>query len=363
MNRFTVTLTFFLTLLSPLFSSWCVMANELSGTKPHSTEKSKPQLESVITPKKSQPTGAHTKEISVFSMSKDGRYAITADEDENNFIWDLKKGTLLREIGKPEAVRIRVVAAAFSPESSQLLWARKGKIMPVLWDVESGRRIGVLSSKDKGHTAHVVSMAFSADGRYIATGDTQGTIVIWNRADRSVQRRIKAHFGETRHLLFIKGRNELASAGTDGAVRLWDVTGSAPLATLQEPSEFAVTAMTTSEDGQFLYAALEDMTVKGWMVALRSLRSTLDFNNRQINSIALSPEGDYLAIAEEDESIQLWNIRESKSAWESMLSSSATKVLFSPDGKKLFSTGGDNWVSEWDVVTGNLVKKFGGIAE
>lgn len=310
----------------------------------------------------SRPKG-HQKEISLFVLSKDGRLAVTADEDENNFIWDMKSGTLLRDIGKPEAVRINVVTAAFSPEASQLLWARRSKIMPVLWDVESGRRIGVLSSREKGHNANIVAMTYSSDGRYIATGDSQGFVVIWNRADRSVVRRIKAHSGDARYLVFIPGKNELATAGVDGAVRLWGATGTEALATLQEPSDYAVTSLISSSDGQVLYAALEDMTIKGWAVPLRRLRGTLDFNNRLINSIALSPDGDFMAIAEEDETIQLWNIHEGKTSWKVELDGSVTQVLFSPDGKRIYSTGGDNWIREWDAATGHLLKKFGGVEQ
>lgn len=363
MNPLTVSIVF---LMSVFFLYHPVMgqANELtSAKKPSPVDGGKSSSVSPAAINKSiKPTG-HVKEITLFALSKDGRLAVTADEDENNFIWDMRSGTLIREIGKPEAVRIRVITATFSPESSQLLWARNGKIMPVLWDVESGRRLGVLSSKEKGHTANIVAMTYSADGRYIATGDTQGTVVIWNRADRSVVRRIRAHSGEARYLAFIPGRNELASAGNDGAVRLWGISGPEALATLLEPSESSVTALTGSADGQFLYAALADMTVKGWTVSLRSLRGTLTFNNRQINSIALSPDGDFMAIAEENETVMLWDFHESRIAWKNGLDSSATQVLFSPEGKRLFTSGGDNWIREWDVASGHLLKKFGGVRE
>lgn len=325
--------------------------------------KSVPPAIPTSAPKKQAKPIGHTKEISLFVVSRDGSLAVSADDDENNYIWDMKNGgKLVREIGRPEAVKIRVVAAAFSPDSTQLLWARNGKIMPVLWDVESGRRIGVLSSKEKGHGAPIVAVTFSQDGRYIATGDTQGTIVIWNRADRSVVKRVKAHNGEARYLMFLNSKNELASAGTDGAIHIWTVAGGDQPATLLEPSESAVTALTGSTDGQFLYAALADMTVKGWMVSQRSLRGTLDFGNRMINSIALSPDGDFMAIAEEDQSVLLWNIRESKVAWRNDLDDSATQVLFSGDGKRLITSGGDNWVRIWDVASGTLVKSFAGVA-
>lgn len=343
-------------LLSLLVAVFCIFSSILVFAEV-------PPANSAATIIKKEKQVGHNKEISLFVLSKDGRLGLTCDEDENNYIWDMKNGSLIMEIGKPEAVRIRVVTAAFSPESTQLLWSRTRKIMPVLWDVESGRRVGVLSSKEKGHTANIIAIAFSPDGHYIATGDNQGTIVIWNRADRSVVRRIKAHDGEVRHLLFIAGRNELASAGRDGSVNIWGISGTELLGTLLPPSEYAVTSLTGTTDGQFIYAALEDMTVKGWNVSLRTLRNTLKLDNRQINSIALSPDGDFMAFAEEDESVLLWSIRESKVAWKNDLDSSATKVIFSPDGKSLFTSGGDNWIREWDVASGHLLKRFGGIGK
>lgn len=361
MNRLTITLVLILTVLN--YPEPLMAKDQLQSLNSVPAVSGKYVAESPAANAKAIKPAGHSKEISLFTLSKDGHFAVTSDEDENNFIWDMKNWTLLREIGKPEAIRIRVVAAAFSPESSQLLWARNGKIMPVLWDVESGRRVGVLSSKEKGHSANIVSVAYSGDGRYIATGDNSGIVVIWNRADRSVVRKIKAHSGEIRHLFFIPGRNELASSGSDGALRLWGVSGTELLATLLEPSELAVTAMTGSVDGQYLYAALQGMTVKGWTVSLRSLRGTLDFNNRQINSIAVSPDSDYMALAEENESVLLWNIRESKVAWKNELESSATQVLFSVDGKRLFTSGGDNWIREWDVATGHLLRRIGGVGE
>ena len=359
MNRLSFLLILMLSVICHYVPASAASDPPATKNSPAAGDTATPEASTATVIKKKKQTG-HLKEIALFVLSKDGRIAVTADEDEINFLWDMKSGTLLRQIGKPEAVRLRVVTAAFSPDSSQLLWARLGKTTPVLWDVESGRRVGVLSSKDNGHTSNIISMSFSSDGRYIATGDAEGTVVVWNRADRSVMRRIRAHSGEVRFLKFVPGKNELASAGSDGAVRLWGVYGTELLATLLEPSERTVTALTTSVDGHFLYAALDDMTVKGWTVSLRRLRGTLAFDNRLINSIAVSPDGDYMAVTEENESILLWSIHDSRVAWKRDLDKSATQVLFSTDGKRVLTSGGDKWVREWDVASGNLLRKTGG---
>lgn len=310
--------------------------------------------------KPAKPVG-HRKEISVFVLSTDGRYALTGDEDENNFLWDLKTGTLIRTVGKPEAVRLEVVAAGFSPDASTLLWARYRKHMPVLWDVKSGRRLGVLSSKDQGHLAEIVSLAFSGDGQYVATGDVQGTIVLWNMKDRTPVRKFKAHAGRVGTLAFIPGRPEFVSAGDDGAVKLWVVERS-PEFMLKEPGP-GVTALAVSADGSVIYAASSDGSVRAWNAALRNLRGTLMFDNRQIDGIAVSPTGDFIALAQEDESILVWNIHKSKLVWKKKLDDSALQVTFSPDGMSLFTSGGDNWVREWESSSGRLIRKFAGVGE
>ncbi|MBC7961781.1 MAG: WD40 repeat domain-containing protein [Steroidobacteraceae bacterium] len=357
MNRFFATIvhTFLVLALFPFAVACAAELTVPAGSKLTPEQASQPV-------KEIQPSG-HRREISVFALSRDGRYALTGDADENNFLWDLKSGKLLREIGKPDQLRLRVLAAAFSPDSSTLLWARFRKHMPLLWDVKSGKRLGVLASKVNGHKAEIVSLAFSDDGRYAATGDMQGMVILWSMKDRSLLRRIKAHAGEVNQLVFVPGGGELASAGMDGAVRLWGVEKNEPLATLLNPSDVPITALAVSADGSVMYAASEDMTVKGWNVPLRTLRTTISFKDRQINGIAVSPAGDLLAVIEEDNSVLLWNIRENRVAWRNELDESAMSARFSPEGASLYTAGGDNWIREWQVSSGKLIRKFGGVVE
>lgn len=322
-----------------------------------------PALVRVVKPSRDALPLGHDREISVFSISRDGRYAMTGDTDQNNFLWDLKSGTLLRGIGTPEQLPIWVVSSVFSPDASMLLWVRLRKHMPVLWDVKSGKRLGVLASKENGHKSEIVSLAFSDDGRYAATGDRQGLIVLWNMKNRSPVRRLNAHQGAVNQLVFIPGKGELASVGTDGALMVWTMESAAPSATLVKPSDGLITALTVSANGSVLYAAFDDMTVKGWNLASRTLRTTLSFGDRQINSLDVSPSGDLLAVVGEDNVLALWNIRESRVVWKHDLYEPALTAKFSPDGASLYTSGGDNWIREWQVTSGRLIRKFGGVIE
>lgn len=357
MSRFFMVIVHVLLVLTivPVTAAW---SSEL--TSPTVSKQGLKQV--VLRDQNIQPLG-HIKEISLFEISRDGRYALTGDMDQNNFLWDLKSGALLRGIGKPEQVRIWVVAAGFSPDSSTLLWARFRKNMPVFWDVKSGKRVGVLASKENGHKAEIVSLAFSDDGRYVATGDMLGTVILWNVKDKSVVWRISAHSGQVNHLVFIPGRGELASAGADGAVTLWSVESSRRLAALLSPSDGLVSSLTVSANGSVLYAASDNMAVKGWNIPLRTVRTTISINDRPISSIAVSPSGDLLAVVDEDFSVLVWNIHENRVVWKKELDDSALSAVFSPDGRYLYTSGGDNWIREWEVSSGQLVRKFGGVVE
>lgn len=313
--------------------------------------------------KQGQPVGHH-KEISVFSLSRDGRFALTGDDQENNYLWDVKSGKLIREVGTPDPVRIWVVASAFSPDSSTLVWSRFRKQTPVVWDVKSGKKLAVLKSSENGHKSDVIALAYSDDGQYIASGDMHGVVVVWSFKERSVVRRYKAHEGEVSQIVFIPGSREFATAGMDGAIYLWSPARDQALASLLKPSNDIVTSLSVSPDGNVLYAASgSQTTVRSWNVQRRTQRSTISFNDRLINNIAVSPDGKYLAVVEEDQSLMLWNMRESKPDWKVDLPDSALNASFSPDGKSLYTSGGDNWVREWDVTSGRLIRKFAGAVD
>lgn len=304
----------------------------------------------------------HRKEISAFALSRDGRFALTGDEDENNLLWDVVTGTLLREIGTPDAVRIPLIAAAFAPDASTLLWSRYKKTTPVLWEVKSGKRLAILPSKAKGHDAEVVAMAFSPDGRFMATGDLGGVVCLWNSKDRTLVRRYKAHENIISYLSFIPGRGEMVTAGADGSIKLWSVDAAAELGVLKQPGD-EVTALTVSKDGGILYAATADGTIKGWNVQLRTIRGAIALDDRQVNGIDLSPDTDQMVIVGEDGTVLLWNMRESRPVWKKDLDESALFARFSPDGTTIITAGGDNWVRVWDAATGKQLRRFAGITE
>lgn len=97
-----------------------------------------------------------------------------------------------------------------------------------LWDVASGSQVGEI----KGHGKGVTEVAFSRDGRLLASGSTDNTIRIWDLATRRELRTLTGHTSNIESLDFSPDSRLLASAGDDGGTFLWDTSTGEHLATL-----------------------------------------------------------------------------------------------------------------------------------
>ena len=89
----------------------------------------------------------------------------------------------------------------------------------LLWDIESRRTVAEL----KGHSDEIVDLAFTADGRLLATASRDGTAGVWDVAKRQRQAEIGREKGWVVDVAFFPDGQTLAYCSVDGAVKLWDV--------------------------------------------------------------------------------------------------------------------------------------------
>jgi len=154
----------------------------------------------------------------------------------------------------------------------------------------------------------------------------------------------------------------------DMTVKLWNPAKEAELQTFVGHTA-SVTSVAISPDGRWLASASQDGTIRIWSVSTAQLIRTLEGHTLAINSIALSPDGQLLASASDDTTIKLWQA--STGELLHTLSGQNSRVLsvaFSPDGKLLASTGirlfpGDHkaLLKLWDPFRGKEVHSFFGL--
>jgi hypothetical protein len=268
-----------------------------------------------------------------------------------------------------------VTSVAFSPDGRLLASGSADKTIK-LWEVASGSLVRTLS----GHTNYVKSVAFSPDGRLLASGSADKTIKLWEVASGSLVRTLSGHTDYVTSVAFSPDGWLLASGSHDHTIKLWEVASGSLVRTLSGHTSY-VTSVAFSPDGRLLASGSFDDTIKLWEVASGSLVRTLTGHTDDVKSVAFSPDGRLLAsgscVKVENYScvqgeIRLWEV--ASGSLVRILSGHTwfvTSVAFSPDGRLLASgscgqlnssSGGciQGEIKLWEVASGSLVRTLSG---
>ncbi|MFM6104912.1 MAG: protein kinase domain-containing protein [Sphaerospermopsis kisseleviana] len=197
-----------------------------------------------------------------------------------------------------------------------------------------------------GHSNLVTSVAYSPDGKTLASGGDK-TIKLWAVKTGNLLQTFTGHSYWFGSVAYSPDGQTLASASNDNTIKLWDVKTGNLLHTFVGHSN-SVWSVAYSPDGQTLASGSRDNTIKLWEVKTGNLLQIFTGHFHWVTSVAYSPDGKTLASASNDTTIKLWEVKTGNllqiftghSHW-------VTSVAYSPDGQTLASGSGDKTIKIW----------------
>jgi WD40 repeat protein len=261
-------------------------------------------------------------------------------------VWDLESGRFIYDITRSEEMLSDTPRIAIVPQQQILISTTENHQIKARYIVEG---------KEYTYGQHdewILSLALSPNGLYLATGDRQGTVKIWNTEDRSNLHTI-SHNSSILNLAIDPNNRYLVAVDTSKKILFW-LLETAQLEITQELEDL-VWAIAISPDGKYLALGFRNGNIQIWDFQQRKIKHHLTQIHQQIWSLAFDPQSEILASGGAGTSLCLWDITTGNLISQPTNRQDIYAITFSEKGETLAIAGIDKNIEIWNIPQANLV--------
>ena len=245
----------------------------------------------------------HTNKISSVAFSPNPRTLASGSWGEIR-LWDVdtQQPNPNLNLG-PNEIGWKYWQVLFSADGRTLAAGSQDEVQ--LWDVDTGHQKTILRDADLNGSL----IAYSPNGRTLATRSTENTIRLWDTFTVEPLKELIGHTGYPRNFAFSPDGSTLVS-GSWGELLLWDVVSGQQRGSFQVKGRCNASGLAFSPDGSILVTEWNGTDVALWNVATREQLTTFaghgDQHQHQITSLAFNPNGNIIASSSVDGTVLLW---------------------------------------------------------
>jgi len=316
-----------------------------------------PHLWDVATGNEIRPTQGHRGLIDQLRLLPGGKTLLSVGRDHQLLGWNLDSGSYRVLRGLP-AGAWSAYANELSPDGLVLSMASAADKSVKLVDSQTQKDLRSLACESDPR-----SLLFSPDGKTLAVGCGQGLFYLWDCHHDGKPRKVVAPEKDPVLVLYFAPDGKWLVTASENPqnqrVHIWDVATAKRLLSLPGNSRFAAAAI--APDGKSAAVSFYDRSLrifavpdfkKSWLPVLPKEQRLIPFEYAPI-SLAFSPDGQVLAVGEEERAGAIHLLE--YASGEHLLSlhghhSGVMKMIFSADGRSLFSGGGDSTILRWDAT-------------